>query len=54
VIFGHAGDGNLHPNILFDRRDPEQRARAEAMSEEIFDASLSLGARFPVSTASAS
>jgi len=43
VIFGHAGDGNLHPNILFDRRDPEQRARAEAMSEEIFDASLSLG-----------
>jgi glycolate oxidase len=43
VIFGHAGDGNLHPNILFDRRDPEQRARAEAMAAEIFDASLSLG-----------
>ena len=21
VIFGHAGDGNLHPNILFDKRD---------------------------------
>ena len=21
-VFGHAGDGNLHPNILFDRRDP--------------------------------
>jgi glycolate oxidase len=43
VIFGHAGDGNLHPNILFDRRDPAQRARAEAMAAEIFDASLSLG-----------
>jgi glycolate oxidase len=43
VIFGHAGDGNLHPNILFDRRDPGQRARAEAMAAEIFDASLSLG-----------
>ena len=25
----HAGDGNLHPNISFDRRDPE-RARARA------------------------
>jgi len=24
-IFGHAGDGNLHPTFLFDERDPEQR-----------------------------
>jgi glycolate oxidase len=43
VIFGHAGDGNLHPNILFDKRQPEQWAKVELMVGEIFDASLSLG-----------
>ena len=29
VIFGHAGDGNLHPNILTDRRDPVEMERVE-------------------------
>jgi glycolate oxidase len=43
VIFGHAGDGNLHPNILFDKRQPEQWAIVEQMVAEIFDASLALG-----------
>jgi glycolate oxidase len=43
VIFGHAGDGNLHPNILFDKRRPEQCAKVEQMVAEIFDASLALG-----------
>jgi len=43
VIFGHAGDGNLHPNILFDKRQPEQWAKVEQMVGDIFDASLSLG-----------
>jgi len=43
VIFGHAGDGNLHPNILFDKRDPDQRQKAEQMVAEIFDASLAVG-----------
>ncbi len=43
VIFGHAGDGNLHPNILFDKRNPEQWARIEPMVGEIFDTALSLG-----------
>jgi len=43
VIFGHAGDGNLHPNILFDRRDPEQWAKVQRMVGEIFEASLALG-----------
>ena len=42
VIFGHAGDGNLHPNILFDKRDPEQWARVESMVGEIFDVALEL------------
>jgi glycolate oxidase len=43
VIFGHAGDGNLHPNILFDKRQPEQWAKVEQMVGEIFEASLALG-----------
>jgi len=43
VIFGHAGDGNLHPNILFDKRQPEQWEIAEQMVADIFEASLSVG-----------
>jgi glycolate oxidase len=43
VIFGHAGDGNLHPNILFDKRQPEQWEKVERMVAEIFAASLALG-----------
>jgi glycolate oxidase len=43
VIFGHAGDGNLHPNILFDKRQPEQWAKVEQMVAEIFEASLAFG-----------
>jgi len=43
VIFGHAGDGNLHPNILFDKRDPAQWAKVEQMVAEEFDIALELG-----------
>jgi len=43
VIFGHAGDGNLHPNILFDKRDPEQWAKVEKMVAEEFAIALDLG-----------
>jgi len=32
----HAGDGNLHSNILFDRDDPDGLRRAEAAATEIF------------------
>ena len=31
----HAGDGNLHPNILFDRRDASEMERVERASKEI-------------------
>jgi len=31
----HAGDGNLHPNIPFDRRDPEQLSSVREMGAEI-------------------
>jgi glycolate oxidase len=43
AIFGHAGDGNLHPNILFDKRQPEQWKKAEQMVAEIFAAALVVG-----------
>lgn len=39
----HAGDGNLHPNLLFDRRDPDQLARVEAASSEIMAACIEAG-----------
>jgi len=43
VIFGHAGDGNLHPNLLFDRRDPEEWQRVQQATEAIFEAAVELG-----------
>ena len=42
AIFGHAGDGNLHPNILADRRNPTEMARVEHAIAAIFEASVSL------------
>ncbi|HYP27766.1 MAG TPA: FAD-linked oxidase C-terminal domain-containing protein [Blastocatellia bacterium] len=39
----HAGDGNLHPNISFDGRDPDQRRRVEAASKEIMNLCVSVG-----------
>ena len=42
-VFGHAGDGNLHPNILFDRARPGELERVESAAAEIFRAALELG-----------
>jgi len=39
----HAGDGNLHPLILFDSRDPDQLRRCEEFGAEILEASVALG-----------
>jgi len=41
--FGHAGDGNLHPTILTDRRNREEWERVEKAIEAIFDRALALG-----------
>src|SRR5260370_35422473 len=41
--FGHIGDGNLHPNILCDRRDAEEMTRVSAAAREIFEAAVALG-----------
>lgn len=35
-IFGHCGDGNLHVNIMTDRRRAEEMARAGLFVEELF------------------
>ncbi|MDR3640077.1 MAG: FAD-linked oxidase C-terminal domain-containing protein [Humidesulfovibrio sp.] len=41
--FGHAGDGNLHPTILTDRRNKDEWRRVEEAIDNIFDVALSLG-----------
>jgi len=43
VAFGHAGNGNLHANILFDPDDAAQSARAHAALPRLFALTLSLG-----------
>jgi glycolate oxidase len=43
VIYGHAGDGNLHPNVLFDPRNPDHRARVEEIVREVFRIAVELG-----------
>ena len=40
--YGHAGDGNLHPQILFDQYDPGQVEKVEKVEEEIFHLAISL------------
>jgi D-lactate dehydrogenase len=42
VCFGHAGNGNLHVNILFDPADASQSARADAALAQVFDAVIAL------------
>jgi glycolate oxidase len=39
----HAGDGNIHPVLLFDERDPDQVRRVLAASHEILDECVRLG-----------
>jgi glycolate oxidase len=39
----HAGDGNLHPLILFDANDPDQLRRCERFGAEILETSVALG-----------
>ncbi len=39
----HAGDGNLHPGVHYDDRDPEAARRAHAAADEIIRAALRRG-----------
>ena len=43
ATFGHAGDGNLHPTIVFDADDLDARRRAEAAFDEVFGRAIALG-----------
>ena len=50
----HAGDGNMHPIILFDARKPGELEKAKAAGEEILRLLHRVGRhRSPASTASA-
>ncbi|MFP4251542.1 MAG: FAD-binding oxidoreductase [Guyparkeria sp.] len=42
VSFGHAGNGNIHVNLLVDPDDPAQMAGAEQALDEVFDTVLRL------------
>ena len=41
--FGHMGDGNLHPLILFDANDPDQLHRCELFGADILETSVAMG-----------
>ena len=43
VCFGHAGNGNLHVNLLYDPADARQAERAAAAMSRVFALALSLG-----------
>ena len=39
----HAGDGNTHPNVIYDAMDPAQVERAQVVFGEIMDLAIELG-----------
>ncbi|MFH1932424.1 MAG: FAD-linked oxidase C-terminal domain-containing protein [Pseudomonadota bacterium] len=43
VVFGHAGDGNLHPKIMYDPSDPKEVEGARKAADEIFTLTCNLG-----------
>jgi glycolate oxidase len=42
-VFGHAGDGNLHPAVLCDLKDPDQAERAGRAVADLFTEALAVG-----------
>jgi glycolate oxidase len=43
VSFGHAGDGNIHFNIMLDKQNQDQLSKAHQAVDQLFDYTLSLG-----------
>ena len=43
AIFGHLGDGNLHPTFHTDECNAEEMEKIEQAMEEIFDYAVELG-----------
>lgn len=42
-VFGHIGDGNLHPNLVFNMKDVEMMRRVETATAELIHAAVSVG-----------
>jgi glycolate oxidase len=43
ACFGHAGDGNIHVNVMYDKNWPDVEARTEAALDELFGQVLAWG-----------
>jgi glycolate oxidase len=43
ACFGHAGDGNIHVNVMVDFQQPDARERSEAALDELFSQVLAWG-----------
>ena len=43
ACFGHAGDGNIHVNLMMDEADPEQVRRSDAALDDLFRQVLAWG-----------
>ncbi|TCP54110.1 glycolate oxidase [Tamaricihabitans halophyticus] len=43
AVVGHAGDGNMHPTIVYDGSSAEEFARAQRAFDDILDAGMRLG-----------
>ena len=43
ACFGHAGDGNIHVNLMMDESDPEQVQRSDAALNDLFRQVLAWG-----------
>ena len=41
--FGHAGDGNLHPDMVFEHGDPTAEAKVDAVKKDLYQAAIDLG-----------
>ena len=43
ATFGHVGDGNLHPNIIQDRDDPDGEVKLNRATDALYRAAIALG-----------
>ena len=43
ATFGHVGDGNLHPNIILERDDPDGEAKLNRATDALYRAAIRLG-----------
>ena len=46
-ILAHAGDGNLHPLIVFDKMDADEYKRVQSVCEDLIPEALALGGTLP-------